>query len=192
VSGLLIGYARVSTDEQDLTVQRDALAALDVTPERIHVGHGLTGTNHAGPGCARPWPRAGPATPWSSPSSTGSPARYLTPRDRRRAHGRGGQAQHRRLGARPHRPLRPAAVQRARHDRRIRGRPHPAPNKGGHEGGEGQGAAARQAAQAHPRQEAHLVELHQAGKHTSAELAELFNVARSTVYRALARARATT
>ena len=43
-----------------------------------------------------------------------------------------------------------------------------------------------------PRQEAHLVELHQAGKHTSAELAELFNVARSTVYRALARARATT
>nr|WP_297503609.1 helix-turn-helix domain-containing protein [Pseudonocardia sp.] len=34
--------------------------------------------------------------------------------------------------------------------------------------------------------------MHQAGKHTSAELAELFNVARSTVYRALARARATT
>jgi DNA invertase Pin-like site-specific DNA recombinase len=43
-----------------------------------------------------------------------------------------------------------------------------------------------------PRQEAHPVELHQAGKHTSAELAELFNVARSTAYRALARARTTT
>jgi len=41
------------------------------------------------------------------------------------------------------------------------------------------------------RQEAHLVELHRAGKHTSTELAELFSVARSTVYRALARARAT-
>jgi DNA invertase Pin-like site-specific DNA recombinase len=39
------------------------------------------------------------------------------------------------------------------------------------------------------RQEAHLVELHQAGEHTSAELAALFNVARSTVYRALQRAR---
>ena len=35
-----------------------------------------------------------------------------------------------------------------------------------------------------PRQEAHLVALHQAGTHTSAELAELFSVARSTVYRA--------
>ena len=39
-----------------------------------------------------------------------------------------------------------------------------------------------------PRQEAHLVQLHRTGEHTSAELAELFNVARSTVYRALQRA----
>jgi DNA-binding MarR family transcriptional regulator len=38
------------------------------------------------------------------------------------------------------------------------------------------------------RQEAHLVELHRAGEHTSGELAELFGVARSTVYRALERA----
>ena len=36
-----------------------------------------------------------------------------------------------------------------------------------------------------PAQEAHLVELWHAGKHTSAELAELFSVARSTVYRAV-------
>jgi DNA invertase Pin-like site-specific DNA recombinase len=38
------------------------------------------------------------------------------------------------------------------------------------------------------KQEAHLVELWRAGKHTTAELAELFNVARSTVYRAIRRA----
>jgi DNA invertase Pin-like site-specific DNA recombinase len=38
------------------------------------------------------------------------------------------------------------------------------------------------------RQEAHLVVLHRSGEHTSAELAELFNVSRSTVYRALERA----
>jgi DNA invertase Pin-like site-specific DNA recombinase len=40
-----------------------------------------------------------------------------------------------------------------------------------------------------PRQESHLVALHHAGTHTSAELAELFSVARSTVYRAIERAR---
>ena len=38
-----------------------------------------------------------------------------------------------------------------------------------------------------PRQEAHFVSLHQAGAHTSAELAELFSVARLTVYRAIQR-----
>jgi DNA invertase Pin-like site-specific DNA recombinase len=37
-------------------------------------------------------------------------------------------------------------------------------------------------------QEAHLVALHRAGSHTSSELAELFSVARSTVYRAIQRA----
>ena len=39
-----------------------------------------------------------------------------------------------------------------------------------------------------PSQEAHLVDLHRAGSHTSAELAELFSVARSTIYRAIQRA----
>ena len=39
-----------------------------------------------------------------------------------------------------------------------------------------------------PAQEAHLVALHNAGDHTSAEIAELFGVARSTVYRAVSRA----
>ena len=48
--GINIGYARVSTEGQDLTEQRNALAALDVAPERIYVDHGLTGTNRARPG----------------------------------------------------------------------------------------------------------------------------------------------
>jgi DNA invertase Pin-like site-specific DNA recombinase len=39
-----------------------------------------------------------------------------------------------------------------------------------------------------PRQEAHLVELYRAGRHTIGELEELFPVTRSTIYRAVARA----
>jgi DNA invertase Pin-like site-specific DNA recombinase len=50
MSGLLIGYARVSTDEQDLTAQRDGLSRLGVEPERIYVDHGLSGTTRARPG----------------------------------------------------------------------------------------------------------------------------------------------
>jgi hypothetical protein len=48
--GLLIGYARVSTEEQDLTAQRDGLQRLGVEPSRIYVDHGLTGTNRDRPG----------------------------------------------------------------------------------------------------------------------------------------------
>jgi DNA invertase Pin-like site-specific DNA recombinase len=47
---VLIGYARVSTNEQDLTAQRDALGALGVTSKRIYVDRGLTGTTRARPG----------------------------------------------------------------------------------------------------------------------------------------------
>lgn len=48
--GLLIGYARVSTEEQDLTAQRDGLQRLGVEPSRTYVDHGLTGTNRDRPG----------------------------------------------------------------------------------------------------------------------------------------------
>src|SRR6266550_7672314 len=47
---MLIGYARCSTDAQDLTAQRDALTALGVQPDRIYVDHGLTGTSRSRPG----------------------------------------------------------------------------------------------------------------------------------------------
>jgi DNA invertase Pin-like site-specific DNA recombinase len=48
VTGLLIGYARVSTDEQDLTAQLDALTAFGVEPERIYVDKGAD-RNEPGP-----------------------------------------------------------------------------------------------------------------------------------------------
>ena len=46
----LIGYARCSIDEQDLTAQRNTLETLGVDPDRIYLDHGLTGTNRKRPG----------------------------------------------------------------------------------------------------------------------------------------------
>ena len=61
MSALLVGYARCSTDQQDLTAQRDGLVALGVEAERIRVDHGLTGTNRDRPG-------------WRAASSQGIPS----------------------------------------------------------------------------------------------------------------------
>ena len=46
----LIGYARCSTDKQDLEAQRSALLSLGVEIERIYTDHGYSGTNRARPG----------------------------------------------------------------------------------------------------------------------------------------------
>jgi DNA invertase Pin-like site-specific DNA recombinase len=49
-AGILIGYARCSTEKQDLTVQREILRDLGVAEERVYLDHGLTGTNRSRPG----------------------------------------------------------------------------------------------------------------------------------------------
>jgi DNA invertase Pin-like site-specific DNA recombinase len=46
---LLVGYARVSTEQQDVTAQRNGLHALGVGDDRIYVDHGLTGANRDRP-----------------------------------------------------------------------------------------------------------------------------------------------
>ena len=50
MTATLIGYARCSTDKQDLTSQKQALAELGVASDRIYMDKGLTGTNRARPG----------------------------------------------------------------------------------------------------------------------------------------------
>ena len=49
----LIGYARCSTEKQDLAAQQAALIELGVSPERIYTDRGLTGTNRSRPGLAQ-------------------------------------------------------------------------------------------------------------------------------------------
>ena len=50
VSGTRVGYARCSTDAQDLTAQREALLVLGVDAVRLYLDRGLTGTSRARPG----------------------------------------------------------------------------------------------------------------------------------------------
>ena len=50
MTATLIGYARCSTDRQDLAAQRQALLDLGVAEDRIYTDHGLTGASRARPG----------------------------------------------------------------------------------------------------------------------------------------------
>ncbi len=78
----------MSTDDQDLTAQRDALAALGVAPERTYVDHGLTGTNRDRPGLREAVPREGMNAsdiPIAARSEAGSTSTTKLPPGRTRA-----------------------------------------------------------------------------------------------------------
>jgi hypothetical protein len=49
-SGLLIGYARVSTNDQDIAAQKNALFAFGASLEKTFTDQGLTGANKSRPG----------------------------------------------------------------------------------------------------------------------------------------------
>ena len=187
-----IGYARVSTEEQDLTAQRNALEALGVTPERIYVDHGLTGTNRERPGLREALAacRAGDTLVVTKLDRL---ARSL-PDARDIADELTARQVKLNLGGSIHDPTDPvgrllfnmlAMIAEFESDLiRMRTR---------------EGMAVARAAgklrgrrpKLKPAQEAHLATLHAAGEKTPGELAELFGVTRSTVYRAIERARQT-
>lgn len=50
MNGNRVGYARCSTEKQDLRAQKESLRSLGVADERIYVDHGLTGANRDRPG----------------------------------------------------------------------------------------------------------------------------------------------
>jgi DNA invertase Pin-like site-specific DNA recombinase len=49
-AGVLIGYARCSTDKQDLAAQRQTLRQLGVSNTRLYLDHGMTGRTRRRPG----------------------------------------------------------------------------------------------------------------------------------------------
>jgi len=187
----LIGYARCSTDSQDLTAQRDALSALGVKPDRIYVDHGLTGTNRQRPGLREALAACHEGSTLvvtkldrlaRSVPDARDIADELTKRQVKLN-----------IGGSVHDPTDPvgkllfnalAMVAEFEVDLlRLRTREgmKVAKAKGRLKGKQPKLSAALQK---------HLVQLYNEGEHTMAELAELMQVGRSTVYRTLARAKA--
>ena len=193
MSGLLIGYARVSTDEQDLTVQRDALRGLGVEEGRVYVDHGLTGADRERPGLREALAacRAGDTlvvTKLDRLARSVPDARAivdeLTEREVKLN-----------LGGSIHDPTDPvgrllfnalAMVAEFEADL-IRMR-----TREGMKVAKAKGRLRGKQPKLSPKQEAHLLGLYEAGQHTVAELEELFSITRSTVYRAISRQRART
>jgi len=188
MTALLIGYARVSTDEQDLTAQRDGLASLGVAPARIYVDHGLTGTNRERPGLREAMAacRDGDTlvvTKLDRLARSLPDAREIIDDLTRRQVTLS-------LGGSLHDPTDPvgrllfnvlAMVAEFESDLiRLRTRE-------GMKVAKAKGRLRGKQPKLNPRQEAHLVALHNAGEHSTAELGDLFGVARSTVYRAIQR-----
>ena len=186
---MLLGYARASTNDQDPTFQKNALAALGVSLQVPSTDQGLTGTNRARPGLREALAacRAGDTFVVTKPDRLARSLRDakdivddLTLREVKLS-----------IGGSVHDPTDPVGrllfkvlamvaefeadlirartrevLQVAKAPGRLRGK-QPKPSKA---------------------QEKHLVEVHQRGDHTTVQIAELFSVARSTVYRAIQRA----
>jgi len=186
---MLVGYARCSTDAQDLTAQRDALIALGVKPNRIYVDHGLTGTNRARPGMREALAacRSGDTLVVTKLDRL---ARSL-PDARDIVEELTNVGVRLNIGGSIHDPHDPvgrllfnvlAMIAEFESDL-IKMR-----TREGMKVAKAKGRLRGKQPKLKPAQETHLVELWRDGRHTSAELAELFSVARSTVYRAVQRA----
>ncbi|RBM01893.1 DNA resolvase [Glutamicibacter soli] len=184
----LVGYARVSTNQQDLSSQQAGLRALGVPDELLYVDHGLTGRNRERPGLSQALAACRASgtlvvTKLDRLARSLSDARDivedLTKRNIKLS-----------LGGSIHDPTGPvgkllfnvlAMVAEFESDL-IRAR-----TSEGMQIAKAKGKLRGKQPKLPPAQEKHLVALHRGGQHTSAEITELFEVVRSTVYRIIQR-----
>jgi len=187
-SSTLVGYARCSTDAQDLTAQQEALAALGVPAELIYSDKGMTGTTRDRPGLREALAacRGGDTLVVTkldrlarSLRDATDIAEELTRRGVRLS-----------LGGSVYDPTDPVGrllfnvlgmVAEFESDL-IRAR-----TREGMAVARVRGKLKGRKPKLSPVQERHMVALHRAGDHSIAELVELFGVGRATVYRALDR-----
>ncbi len=188
--GELIGYARCSTVLQDLTAQREALAALGVPEDRIYLDKGLTGTNRARPGLDQALAAVRNGDTLVVPKLDRL-ARSV-PDARQIGDSLVGRGVKLSLGGSLYDPADPmgkmffnilATFAEFEVDLlRLRTREGMAIAKG-------RGRLKGKQPKLTTRQQAELVRMHASGEYTIAELMEVFSVGRATVYRVLHRAK---
>lgn len=188
MTGLLIGYARCSTAAQDATAQREALHELGVSDDRIYLDHGISGTTRSRPGLDQALAAVRPGDTLVVPkldrlARSVPDARAigdaLAERDVALALGRTVYDPTDPMGKLFFNVLATFAefevdllrmrtregMAIAKANGRLKGKPPKLSSK----------------------QQAHLVDLKHAGRHTISDLADLFRVSRATVYRVLQR-----
>jgi DNA invertase Pin-like site-specific DNA recombinase len=187
-TGWTLGYARVSTDGQDLTAQTDALVSLGVPAERVFTDKGMTGTKRDRPGLksALAACRPGDTLVVTKLDRLARSLRDAT--DIAEELTRRGVKLN--LGGSIYDPTDPVGrllfnvlgmVAEFESDL-IRAR-----TREGMATAKVRGKLKGRKPRLSPTQERHLVALHRAGDHSIAELVELFGIGRATVYRALDR-----
>ena len=190
MSALLVGYARCSTDQQDLTAQRDALLSMGVGLERIYVDHGLTGTDRDRPGLREALApcRAGDTL---AVTKLDRLARSL-PDPRAIADELTTRQISLSLGGSVYDPT--DAVGRLLFNvlamvAEFESDPIRLRTREGMKVAKAKGRLRGKQPKLNRKQEAHLVSLVHSGEYSTLEVAELFGVGRSTVYRAIERQR---
>jgi DNA invertase Pin-like site-specific DNA recombinase len=188
-SSVLIGYARCSTDKQDLTAQRHALYELGVSDDRVYLDHGTTGRNRKRPGLEQALAAVREGDTLVVPKLDRL-ARSV-PDARAIGDSLAGRGVRLSLGGTVYDPSDPmgkmffnilATFAEFEVDLlRMRTREGMAIARAN-------GRLKGKQPKLTSRQRAHLLDLHHAGEQTVSEIAELFGVSRATVYREVARA----
>jgi DNA invertase Pin-like site-specific DNA recombinase len=189
-AGVLIGYARCSTDKQDLAAQRHTLRGLGVSDDRVYLDHGMTGRNRNRPGLEQALAAVRVGDTLVVPKLDRLARSVPDARAIGDALTAGGVQLS--IGGTVYDPTDPmgkmffnilATFAEFEVDLlRMRTREGMAIARAN-------GKLKGKQPKLSPRQRVHVLKLVDAGDHTIAELAELFAVSRATIYREIARAR---